>query len=204
MRNSLSLLALLFLALLTAGCGRSFDYYLFSLSWSPEYCHGHPEAVECAEGKHYGFIVHGLWPQFNDGRYPEHCSDANAASVPALLAEIMPDPGLIAHEWKTHGTCTGLPSDQYFGLIRRIFDSIRIPDRLQAPERSISISPSEIKDAFTEANPKLTAASLVVSCPHNYLSGVDICVSPAGTPIPCPANGVRDCRARTIRVAPVR
>jgi ribonuclease T2 len=117
--------SLLFLSLFTTACGGKFDYYLFSLSWSPEYCHSHPEAVECGEGKHYGFIVHGLWPQFNNGRYPEHCSDAGAVSAPASLHEIMPneimpDPGLIAHEWKTHGTCTGVSSSEYFNLIRSV------------------------------------------------------------------------------------
>ncbi len=51
--------------------GQPYDFYLLNLSWSPEFCHSHPDSPECAA--HPGFVVHGLWPQNNDGTYPEHC-----------------------------------------------------------------------------------------------------------------------------------
>ncbi len=38
-----------------------FDFYLLNLSWSPEFCHGHPDAAECSQ--HRAFTLHGLWPQ---------------------------------------------------------------------------------------------------------------------------------------------
>lgn len=36
----------------------AFDYYLLTLSWSPEFCLTHPSAAECSA--HPGFILHGL------------------------------------------------------------------------------------------------------------------------------------------------
>ncbi len=51
-----------------------FDYFVLSLSWAPTYCLTHAgDGAECA-GKGYGFVVHGLWPQFDAGGYPEKCS----------------------------------------------------------------------------------------------------------------------------------
>ena len=45
-----------------------FDFYLLNLSWSPEFCAIHETSPQCAA--HPGFVVHGLWPQNNDGSYP--------------------------------------------------------------------------------------------------------------------------------------
>ena len=66
-----------------------FDYYVLSLSWSPEFCYSHPGKPECQSG-HHGFVVHGLWPQFADG-YPENCSNAPGLAHPQEMADIMPD-----------------------------------------------------------------------------------------------------------------
>jgi ribonuclease T2 len=53
---------------LTAAPGQ-FDFYVLNLSWSPEFCNGHPSAAECSQ--HRAFTLHGLWPQNNNGTYPE-------------------------------------------------------------------------------------------------------------------------------------
>src|SRR5665213_2575876 len=56
-----------------------FDYWVESLSWSPGWCarHGNDPAsrLQCRGGKAYGLIVHGLWPQFEDGSWPQTCRD---------------------------------------------------------------------------------------------------------------------------------
>jgi ribonuclease T2 len=97
-----------------------FNFYIFSLSWSPEYCHGHPNSAQC-DGSHPGFVVHGLWPQRNDGQWPSSCSNAPGLSDPNSMLDMMPSRRLIAHEWEKHGTCTGLSPQQYFGNIRRAY-----------------------------------------------------------------------------------
>lgn len=174
-----------------------FDYYLLTLSWSPEFCHSHPDSSEC-QGGHHGFVVHGLWPQYTDG-YPEHCSTAPGLSNPAEMSDIMPDAGLVAHEWSTHGTCSGLDAESYFKLLRRAFGEVKIPDRFAAARENSSIAPDEIKREFVRANPNLSAEDMTVSCGNNYLTAVSLCLSKDLKPIAC--QNLRDCRANVIRVA---
>lgn len=49
-----------------------FDYYLLALSWSPTFCLTHKDDAQCT-GKGYGFVLHGLWPQYAGGGWPQSC-----------------------------------------------------------------------------------------------------------------------------------
>jgi len=177
-----------------------FDYYLLTLSWSPEFCHSHADKPECQSG-HHGFVVHGLWPQYVDG-YPEKCSNAPGLSDPSQMRDIMPDTGLVAHEWTTHGTCSGLDAQEYFRLLRRAFTSVRVPERFTAQSESFSMSPQEVKNEFVRANPALNAQEMTVSCGNNYLTAVSFCMSKDLKAVAC--KNLRDCRASVIRVPGVR
>lgn len=91
-----------------------FDYYVLALSWSPTYCADDAKKgrdhLQCFSQKNYGFVVHGLWPQYNKG-YPEYCDTRFRKPSPKLVDQMLkysPSKGLIHHEWKKHGTCTGL------------------------------------------------------------------------------------------------
>ena len=178
-----------------------FDYYLFTLSWSPEYCHSHPSAQQCG-GDHPGFVVHGLWPQFNNGQWPSACSSERGLSNPSSMLDIMPDSRLIQHEWTTHGTCTGLTANQYFGVIRQAYKAIRIPSSLVGPTRTTTRSAGEIKQMFADINPGLSSDEIVVSCHNRYLSAVAFCLAKNLRPTTCQA--VRDCTARAIRIPAAR
>jgi ribonuclease T2 len=180
--------------------GSGFDYYLLNLSWSPEFCYSHPDAAECAA--HYTFILHGLWPQNNDGTYPENCSNAPGPADPSLFKDIYPDQGLLEHEWKTHGTCSGLQPDAFFATARTAYRSITIPHRLEALTRQTSMSPNQIIDAFMVDNPRIPRESLAVSCGHNYLTAVEVCLDKTLRPIQC--GPIHSCRAVVIRVPPPR
>ncbi len=176
----------------------NFDHYLFTLSWSPEYCHGHPNNPQC-DGSHPGFVVHGLWPQFNNGQWPSTCpSGTGLLSNPTQVLAIMPDRGLIQHEWITHGTCSGLTTNQYFGAIRKAYNSIKIPPSLVSPTRTQTQSASDIKQLFTDANPGMSSESIAITCHNRYLSAVAFCLSKDLKPITCQA--VRDCSANSIRI----
>jgi len=178
----------------------NFDFYVLTLSWSPEFCHDHSYSAECQSG-HHGFIVHGLWPQFTDG-YPENCSNVPGPTNPSAMLDIMPDEKLIQHEWTTHGTCSGLIADEYFKLLRQAFTSIKIPTQLAAPSEGFSITPGELKEKFLEVNPRLSRDSIAVSCGNNYLTGVYFCQTKDLQPTSC--GTIRDCRANTIKVTPLR
>jgi ribonuclease T2 len=180
-----------------------FDYYLLTLSWSPEFCHApvHADKPECQSG-HHGFIVHGLWPQYAPQGYPENCSTAPGLSNPAEMADIMPDTGLVAHEWSTHGTCSGLDAESYFKLLRQAFQSVKIPDRFASPHQNFSLSPQDIKSEFIRANPSFSTDDMTVSCGNNYLTAVSMCMTKDLKPTAC--QNLRDCRANMVRVPPVR
>jgi ribonuclease T2 len=180
-----------------------FDYYLLTLSWSPEFCHSpaHAQKPECQSG-HHGFVVHGLWPQYANGGYPENCSTAPGLSNPSEMADIMPDAGLVAHEWSTHGTCSGLDAESYFKLLRQAFTSVKIPAQFAAPAQSFSIPPQQVKSEFVQSTPGFAADDMTVSCGNNYLTAVSLCMTKDLKPIAC--QNLRDCRANVIKVPPVR
>jgi ribonuclease T2 len=177
-----------------------FDYYLFTLSWSPEFCYSHSNSPQCS--KHYGFVVHGLWPQFNNGRWPQFCSQAAGPAQPAAMTDLMPDEHLVEHEWQRHGTCSGLSAQQYFRQIRAAFAAVRIPQKLKDPQQQLQFTPAQLKTMFVEVNPAWSTQDVAVSCGHNFLTGISVCLDRSLHPIACKA--VRDCRANVVKVPPVR
>ena len=177
-----------------------FDYYLLTLSWSPEFCHSHADKPECQSG-HHGFVVHGLWPQYVDG-YPEHCSTAPGLANAEQMADIMPDTGLVEHEWSTHGTCSGLSAEEYFKVLRQAFASIKLPEKFASPREKFSTAPRDVKKEFVKANPGLSDDEMTVGCGNNYLTAVSVCMTKDLKPAAC--QNLHDCRANAIKVPAVR
>jgi ribonuclease T2 len=175
-----------------------FDFYLLNLSWSPEYCHSHPSAAECAA--HAAFVLHGLWPENSNGRNPEDCSNAPGPADPSEYKDIYPDPGLLQHEWSTHGTCSGLSPNAFFNEARTAYDSVVIPAKLKNLTSQVSMPPQQILVLFTQANPTIPQASLALTCGSNYLTAVEVCMDKSLHPTAC--TGVRTCRANVVRIPP--
>ena len=175
-----------------------FDYYLLNLSWSPEFCYSHKSAPECGRGA--TFVLHGLWPQNVDGSYPQNCNDAPGPTNPSQFSDIYPDQGLLEHEWRTHGTCSGLSPDAFFNTARTAFQSFTVPPKLAQLNAQISLPPDQILSLVSQSNPSLGASSLVLSCGNNYLTAVQICLDKQLHPIAC--GPVHWCRARTVRIPP--
>jgi len=112
-----------------------FDFYVLALSWSPSYCEAaHERAPErapdqqCA-GRLFSFVVHGLWPQYEQG-FPSFCQvpaprlDRN---IVGSVLDLMPSPRLIFHEWDRHGTCSGLSQHAFFEAVRKARSVVKIP-----------------------------------------------------------------------------
>ena len=181
-----------------AASTQNFDYYLLNLSWSPEYCHSHPSDIQCAQ--HSTFVLHGLWPQNTDGTYPQNCGNAPGPADLNQYSDLYPDPGLLQHEWKTHGTCSGLAPEAYFTTARTAFHSVRIPPTLAQLDHQISLPPDQILSLVTQANPSLTRENLALSCGNNYLTAVEVCLDKSLQPIAC--GPIRSCRANTVKIPP--
>jgi ribonuclease T2 len=182
----------------TSSTPGTFDFYLLTLSWSPEFCYSHPTATECAA--HPAFVLHGLWPQNTDGTYPEHCSDASGPANPGQYSDIFPDAGLLAHEWSTHGTCSGLSPDAYFQLARRAFQSVHIPQQLASVQSQIQLAPGAILTDFAQANPSIPTDDMALSCGNNFLTAVQVCFDKNLNATSC--SSVKTCRANVVKVTP--
>lgn len=190
----------------TAG---QFDYYLLSLSWSPAFCIQRPDSAECSGPRRFGFIVHGLWPQ-NERGWPQNCGgDALLPdTVVSGMSDLMPAEKLIRHEWTTHGTCSGLDAEAYFGLVRKARASITVPESFQSPRAPIQQAPADIVGAFMHANPRLPADSVVATCSRQgepRLRELHVCFDRELNPRACSADSLKEtCRADSVIVPPVR
>ena len=109
---------------------------------------------ECDPQRHFGFVVHGLWPQNNDGTWPKDCAGAQPVSSDIVreMLPIMPARGLIQHEWATHGTCSGLSTQEYFGDIQQLYKTVKVPQEYQHPSAQLNAAPSDIGQKFAQAN----------------------------------------------------
>ena len=212
------LLALLVVALFTGNaCAQhrsheadntpgSFDYFLLTLSWAPQFCATKPGAAsssECDPTRHFGFVVHGLWPQNDNGSYPQHCGSARpvaSATVQQMLG-IMPSRGLIQHEWETHGTCSGLSAQDYFASIQKAFTLLQVPPEYRSLSRSMTASPALLERTFAEAN-HAPQAAFRVSCNGSDFVGLEICLTKDLQYRDCGAR-LRECRAPQVEVRPI-
>ncbi len=175
-----------------------FDYYVLSLSWSPTYCardRNGPDPDQCGERKH-GFVVHGLWPQYNDGSYPATCSrDRNVpkAVVDQTMA-VMPSVGLMMHEWRKHGTCSGLNATDYFAALHAAAGKVAIPESLKTPGPTVPAT--QVERLFLESNPGLTAEGVAVVCSRRDLAEVRVCLTKDLGFMACGQKVVDRCRDR--------
>jgi len=190
-----------------------FDYYLLTLSWSPTWAASHCAADDSREQCKvaYGFVVHGLWPQYDDGSWPQDCAASTKLTTEqtAEAAEAMPDTDLMQHEWDKHGTCSGLTPAEYFTTIADTFGSIEIPDALQAPSTSQAFDPHQLVNTFRQANPQFPEGSVLVSCVGktqgtSKLAEIRICLDHDLAATECTGSVATNvCRADSIVVPPV-
>lgn len=160
-----------------------FDFYVLALSWSPSYCAAEgrdADPAQCRAGAPRGFTVHGLWPQHEQG-YPESCESREPRRVPSSLADtvadIMPSRGLVGHQWRKHGTCTGLTQAEYLDLVRRARERVAIPETFETPNRDQQLSARDVEQAFIAANPGMSARGIAVSCEARRVAEVRICMT---------------------------
>lgn len=194
---------------IAGGTSGKFDYYVLTLSWSPTYCKNagrNADPLQCNASKPYRFIVHGLWPQYERG-WPDFC--ASRTRKPSWdtitdILDIMPSRGLARHQWRKHGTCSGLSPKAYFDLTRRAFEKIRIPAAFKTINRKGKAAPDAVEKAFRLANPGLHDAAMAVTCGDGRLKEVQICMNKDLSFRSCRRVDRSGCRARQVIVDPPR
>lgn len=190
-----------------------FDYFVLSLSWSPTYCGsdaGQRDNNQCAPGRQFAFVVHGLWPQFQNG-WPQNCSTrenwVEQAQIDAMM-DIMPSKKLIIHEWKKHGSCAGVSQADYFRATRLLFEKVKIPARYVSPTADVLTTPEQLITDFVKTNRDLTADMLSVQCGNSRerarLSDLRVCLDKRGNFAACGGNERSACQAKQLVMPRVR
>ena len=195
--------------LLAGGSGAladAFDFYVRSLSWSPTWCAGSDRdgaTAQCDGRRPYTFIVHGLWPQ-NERGWPQYCSTRQPERVPQALVEtmsdIIPSAGLAGHEWRKHGSCSGLTQRVYFQTLRSAYDKVRLPPVVfdgRVPRR---LAVDEIEALFARANPGMSRRGIAVGCERGQLSEIRICMTKALGFRDCDEVDRKACRSRIVNL----
>ncbi len=145
-----------------------YESLVLSLSWSPSWCAtkaGQRDEDQCGSGKKFGFIVHGLWPQYARGEKPDQCPDAKPVPPHAMdsVAPVMPSHHLAEHEWQRHGACVGSDPASYFAKTKAAADRVKIPPQIK-PDQPRSLTADQIRKAFLDANPGLAPEDIAVTC----------------------------------------
>jgi ribonuclease T2 len=189
-----------------------FDFYVLALSWSPSFCEaanerspGSAPQQQCG-ARPYSFVVHGLWPQYENG-YPRDCRvpapRLNRELMSSML-DLMPSPRLVYSQWDRHGTCSGLSAESYFETLRKAREAMKIPAQYSDVSEYLSVTPGAVEDAFVAANPGLSRAALAVTCDTRRLSEVRICMTKDLQFRGCPEVDRRACNRDKIVMPPVR
>ncbi|KAG9415150.1 hypothetical protein AC1031_008575 [Aphanomyces cochlioides] len=174
-----------------------FDFYVFAHSWQAEFCHG-MSYPGCANPEPYWeshFTIHGLWPELEKGPHPGFCtkevfdSDNVRKSIgDGVLLQYWPNVKVAVntslydsfwdHEWKRHGTCSGLDQVTFF---KSAIDKIQkqgTPDFI-VQNVGQAVSASAIRNAY--GGPKYAA----LQCSKgNRLSQVYTCLDKDSNNLP--------------------
>lgn len=186
-----------------------FDYYLMSLSWSAAWCALEGDArqdPQCDDGRGLTFVLHGLWPQWEDG-WPSYCRtgerDPTRAET-AAMADIMGGAGLAFHQWKKHGRCSGLSARDYYRTARAAFGAVTIPPVFARMTKTLEVPADVIEGAFLESNPGLARDQITVTCDEGMIREVRICLTKELEPRRCGDDTIRDCRLKDAVLEAVR
>lgn len=179
-----------------------YDFLVLALSWSPSYCEIEGDRAnrqQCGGRQDHAFVVHGLWPQLKDG-WPEFCPSREPDRVPDSIvrdmADIMPSGGLVGHQWRKHGSCTGLSQRDYFAMVRKAAAQVEIPQRFEDARSHQNLAANDVETAFGKANPGLRQDGMAVVCEDGYIREVRICLGNDLSFQSCPELDRRGCRLR--------
>lgn len=186
-----------------------FDYYVMALSWSAAWCALEGDAREdpqCDPGRRLTFILHGLWPQHEEG-WPSFCRtverDPTRAET-AAMADIMGGAGLAFYQWKKHGRCSGLSASDYYATARAAFARVTIPPVFAKMTKRLEVPAEVIEGAFLESNPGLARDQITVTCKDGMIQEVRLCLTKDLEPRRCGPDVIRDCRLSDAVLEPVR
>ena len=157
--------------------------------WWPQNCLRPDSASTPGCRQHFGFKVHGLWPDGAGSSYPQFCRPPTPIAAATVRANycLTPSPALMQHEWAKHGTCHWPSAERYFDAARAVAGRIATPDAAGLPARGLTAG--RIRDAFAAANPEIPRGALFVGVDRKkWLTEVRVCLDLDYRPAPCEAG----------------
>lgn len=184
-----------------------FDYYVLALSWSPNWCALEGEARGAAQcDADFGWVVHGLWPQYEDG-WPSYCptvARAPSRGLTGAQADLFGAGGAAWYQWKKHGVCSGLSAEAYYRLAREAFARVNRPEVLRKLDRVVALPASVIEEAFLQSNPSWSDDTVTITCRDGHIQEARVCLTRDLEPRACGADTRRDCTMQDALFEPVR
>jgi len=205
-------LMLLFTATIAPAEGEQagdFDYYVLSLSWSPTWCAIEGDArnsPQCDDDRDLGWVLHGLWPQYERG-WPSYCRTPHrnpSRADTAAMADIMGTSGLAWHQWKKHGTCSGLSSEDYYRLSRMAYEAVTRPEVFRKLTKPVRLPAGVVEAAFLKENPEWDADQVTITCKFGRIQEARVCLTRNMQIRDCGSDVVRDCTMDDALFAPIR
>ena len=167
--------------------------YTLAVSWSPEFCRGgaaakDPSNYQC-NGRigRFGFVLHGLWPDGANGRYPQWCATAPRPTLADYQANLCmtPAPWLIEHEWAKHGSCMAPDPQSYLKVAGILWRSLRLPDADRL-SRQPTLTMGHLRREFARLNPGFPASSIgLVASNGGWLREIHLCYGKDFMPRAC-------------------
>jgi ribonuclease T2 len=140
------------------------------------------------------------WPEFCDTRHGTRIDAVHAET----MGDIMPSRDLVFHQWRKHGSCSGLSPKDYFALAREAHSVVTVPKAFRQTGAPQQISVNEIERQFIAANPGLQPNEIAVTCSKRYLRDVRICLNRDLTFRPCAEVDRNSCRESRTTLPPTR
>ena len=171
--------------------------YTLAVSWSPEFCRGgkaarDPGNYQCnGQIGRFGFVLHGLWPDGANGKYPQWCAVTPRPTQSDYRTNLCmtPVPWLIEHEWAKHGSCMAASPADYYKVSSILWQSLHLPDADRLSKQP-GLTAGDLRKAFAAQTPgwPLSAIGLRVSN-GGWLREMHLCYSAKFMPKACDKRG---------------
>ncbi|GMH38928.1 hypothetical protein BSKO_06826 [Bryopsis sp. KO-2023] len=219
MATHLGVIAVLVGAFSVQALAADFDFFYLTRQWAGGVCKHSHKQLDSEENrrscKHYPdddiFTIHGLWPNRNDGSWPQYCDESAefrvdfGDEVMERLSSEWPsfygsDYSFWKHEWTKHGTCAApyiANEKEYFEKtleLKEKYDLMRI---LGASGITPSADRVYSRWGFENAIKAATGARALLVCSGRnpaILNAIWMCFSLDFKPIDCKAGTSSRCK----------
>jgi len=163
----------------------AFDLYLMVQQWDPSLSTSY-------------FTIHGLWPEFVNGSYPQNCAgpkfDVNVISgLVSTLNKVWPSNSgsnnvFWQHEWEKHGTCSDFAEYAYFQNAINLQAKYNVKDALDKSNILPTGTKTYTTASINSAVQTYIGAQPALHCTGSKLVEIALCISKSLGLTNCPTT----------------